>query len=95
MGSLKSAKRAAALKACMLLHQKGELDDHLQPRKYIVLEEDVNFLFKHYPKEKEPLAGTNKNKRKHKKMVGTHTTTLIFLQWKIPTYRYHHSYVDP
>nr|WJM99459.1 endoribonuclease dicer 2 [Ips calligraphus] len=69
MKSLKSAKRAAALKACMLLHQKGELDDHLQPRKYIVPEDDVNFLFKHYPKQKEPMAGTNKNKRKHKKLI--------------------------
>lgn len=69
MRNLKSAKRAAALSACEKLHKLGELDDHLLPKKYDIANEDVGFLFKHYPKVKEPMAGTNKNKRAHKKQV--------------------------
>lgn len=69
MRNLKAAKRAAALKACELLHKAGELDDHLLPKKCIMPEEDVSFLFKHYPAVKERMAGTNKNKRLHKKKI--------------------------
>ncbi|KAJ8969648.1 hypothetical protein NQ314_001650 [Rhamnusium bicolor] len=42
MKTAKSAKRAAALKACILLHQKGELDDHLLPRERKVPEENLS-----------------------------------------------------
>ncbi|XP_048517572.1 endoribonuclease Dicer isoform X2 [Dendroctonus ponderosae] len=69
MKNLKSAKRAAALLACEQLHKIGELDDHLLPKKYDIANEDVGFLFKHYPEVKETMAGTNKNKRTHKKQV--------------------------
>ncbi|XP_066254152.1 endoribonuclease Dcr-2 [Euwallacea similis] len=69
MSNLKMAKRAAALLACKRLHQIGELDDHLLPRRYVVPDKDVNFLFPHYPEEKESLAGTNKNKRIHQKQI--------------------------
>ncbi|CAG9768668.1 unnamed protein product [Ceutorhynchus assimilis] len=69
VASLKSAKRAAALKACELLHKVGELDDHLLPQKRRIADQDVNFLFKHYPEVKEDMAGTNRNKRNHKKEI--------------------------
>ncbi|XP_057660796.1 endoribonuclease Dicer [Diorhabda carinulata] len=68
MVSKKLAKRAAAMVACIKLHKAGELDDHLVPKKNIVKEEDVDFLFSHYPKEKDPTAGNLKTKRLHKKL---------------------------
>lgn len=63
MRSIKDAKRAAALETCKRLHQIGELDDHLLPRKQILCEEDIQFLFKHYPDVKEPKAGFASNRR--------------------------------
>lgn len=69
MPSMKLAKRAAALFACKRLHEIGELDDHLLPRKFDIANENVDFLFGHYPTENESMAGTNKNKRLHKKQV--------------------------
>ncbi|CAG9838636.1 unnamed protein product [Diabrotica balteata] len=69
MSNIKLAKRAAAFKCCVLLHQVGELDDHLLPVKKTVKEEDVSFLFTHYP-DKENRANANlKTRRLHKKMV--------------------------
>ncbi|XP_060523439.1 endoribonuclease Dicer [Cylas formicarius] len=69
MPGLKLAKRAAALKTCEMLHKCGELDDSLAPRKRRVPEEDVGFLFAHYPAVKEPDAGTNKRKRLHRHVI--------------------------
>ncbi|CAH0552970.1 unnamed protein product [Brassicogethes aeneus] len=69
MSNAKDAKRAAALRACILLHQCGELDDHLMPKKQEVTEEDVSFLFTHYPAVKEANAGTKNKRRLHKKQV--------------------------
>ncbi|XP_050314250.1 endoribonuclease Dicer isoform X2 [Anthonomus grandis grandis] len=69
MGSQKSAKRAAALYACIKLHQIGELDEHLLPKKNILEPETIDFLFTHYPVVKEPIAGTNKNRRLHKLQI--------------------------
>lgn len=69
MRNKKLAKRAAAMAACIELHKAGELDDHLIPKKNIVKDEDVNFLFGHYPKEKDPTAGNLKTRRLHKKMI--------------------------
>lgn len=63
MKSIKNAKRAAALEACKRLHRIGELDDHLLPRKEELCEEDVSFLFPHYPMVKEEKAGYVSNKR--------------------------------
>ncbi|KRT83525.1 helicase [Oryctes borbonicus] len=66
MGSKKQAKRAAALKACKILHQIGELDDNLRPVKRTELVEETEFLFKHWPAIKEQSAGNKKNLRLHK-----------------------------
>lgn len=63
MRTIKNAKKAAALEACKRLHQIGELDDHLLPKKEVLRDEDVNFLFKHYPKVKEEKAGFTTNRR--------------------------------
>lgn len=71
MKTIKSAKRAAALKTCMLLHKIGELDNHLLPRKNEIPEQDVSFLFTHYPRVKEDKAGGSKNRRLHEKQVNT------------------------
>ncbi|CAG9824066.1 unnamed protein product [Phaedon cochleariae] len=73
MKSAKVAKRAAALKACEMLHKAGELDDHLLPRKNEVKEEDVSFLFTHYPAKKELFVGSSKVRRLHKKKVAQST----------------------
>lgn len=63
MKTIKDAKKAAALEACKRLHQIGELDDHLLPKKQILCDEDVQFLFKHYPDVKEEKAGFVSNRR--------------------------------
>ncbi|XP_023029780.1 dicer-2 [Leptinotarsa decemlineata] len=85
--SAKNAKRAAALKACILLHKAGELDDHLQPRKQVVKDEDVGFLFKHYPAIKETNAGVTKTRRLHKKQISK------FAQGQIKPYNEHFLHV--
>nr|XP_023020794.1 endoribonuclease Dicer-like [Leptinotarsa decemlineata] len=72
MKSVKVAKRAAALKACEALHKAGELDDHLQPIKRRAKEEDVKFLFTHYPAERERGAGSAKRRRLHKRHITTY-----------------------
>lgn len=69
MPNKKLAKRAAALQACIKLHQLKELDDNLLPKRRIFVESDFSNLFAHYPKEKEPLAGTNTSVREHKNEV--------------------------
>lgn len=66
MGSVKDAKKAAALEACIRLHKMGELDDHLLPIRGIVNEEDVGYLFKHYPNIREEKVGIASNRRLHK-----------------------------
>lgn len=69
MHNLKNAKRVAALEACKRLHIMGELDDHLLPKKHNVLHENVDFLFTHVPKEKDPKAGTVSKRRHHPMQV--------------------------
>ncbi|CAH1110958.1 unnamed protein product [Psylliodes chrysocephalus] len=69
MVTLRLAKRAAALKACIILHKAGELDDHLLPIKNVLKEEDINFLFSHYPVKDDKTVGTQKKKRLHKKLI--------------------------
>lgn len=69
MPNKKLAKRAAALKACILLHKCGELNDNLLPVLKDVKEEDVNFLFTFWPKTKEEKAGFKTKKRMHPKQV--------------------------
>lgn len=75
MRSLKDAKKAAALEACKRLHQIGELDDHLLPKKPVLCEEDVRFLFQHFPKEKENKAGFVANRRLYPVQVLQHFVT--------------------
>lgn len=69
MSNKKNAKRAVALKACELLHKRGELDDNLLPQKKTVPEEDVSYLFQHMPSKKEDRAGLKKMKRLHSKHI--------------------------
>lgn len=66
MANKKQAKRAAALKACKILHQKGELDNNLRPIKRTDLKEETNYLFSHWPAVNEKGAGNRKNVRLHK-----------------------------
>ncbi|KAG5887607.1 hypothetical protein JTB14_002616 [Gonioctena quinquepunctata] len=66
MKTVKVAKRAAALRACEALHKVGELDDNLLPRRRMAKEEDIKFLFPHYPIEREKGAGSAKMRRLHK-----------------------------
>ncbi|GJQ77072.1 Dcr-2 [Trypoxylus dichotomus] len=66
MRTKKCAKRAAALKACEVLHKVGELDDYLRPVKRKELVEETEYLFKHWPAVKEKSAGNKRNLRLHK-----------------------------
>lgn len=68
VSTIKLAKRAAALRACIQLHQIGELDDNLKPKK-VLIDEDTKFLFTHWPENVEKFAGFSKTKRMHKKEV--------------------------
>lgn len=77
MKTVKDAKKAAALEACKRLHQIGELDDHLQPKKQQLTEEDVQFLFQHYPKKKDEKAGFASNRRLYP--VKVWLNVLVFL----------------
>lgn len=63
MKTIREAKKAAALETCKRLHQIGELDDHLLPKKEILSYEEVQFLFTHYPNVTEPEAGLISNRR--------------------------------
>lgn len=54
MASKQLAKQAAAFMACVLLHQNGELSDHLLPITNIKKMENVKELyFKHWENYKE------------------------------------------
>lgn len=66
MTNRKQAKRAAALKGCEILHKLGELDNNLRPVKRTELSEETEFLFQHWPEQKEKFAGNKKNIRLHK-----------------------------
>lgn len=69
MTNIKNAKRAAAFQVCIMLHKMGEVDDNLKPKQRVLIDEDSNFLFGHYPKVKEVHAGNSKTKRTHLKQV--------------------------
>lgn len=69
MRSKKFAKRTAALNACIQLHKIGELNDDLVPIKRSTPDPSTNFLFTHWPEEKENHAGMNKNIRYYNKKV--------------------------
>lgn len=65
--NLKSAKRSAALNACIKLHEAGELDSGLLPIKYTSVdfeEDDVKEIFPNW-RDDSPKAGTKKRVRKH------------------------------
>ncbi|XP_055377203.1 endoribonuclease dcr-1 [Condylostylus longicornis] len=69
MPTIKWAKRSAAFKACIMLYQKGELNDHLLPvsRKQC-LDYHQSIYFKEwqkYPDDDKYLAGHRKNRRIH------------------------------
>ncbi|CAH2084703.1 unnamed protein product [Euphydryas editha] len=80
LANLKSAKRSAALNACIKLHKIGELDEYtLLPRQYGKTDfeiEEVKACFPNWREEKEddsseieiPKPGTRKRVRKHPKV---------------------------
>lgn len=65
------AKQACALEACALLHKMGQLDEHLTPISHCAIDQDTDFLFTHWPKEKENDAGNTKRRRKYTRVVPT------------------------
>ncbi|CAG9823241.1 unnamed protein product [Phaedon cochleariae] len=71
MKTVKQAKKAAALKACVKLHEIGELDEQLLPKKHEFKVEDVSFLFEHYPTSEEISDDDLKTKRLHQKQVAS------------------------
>ena len=82
MKNKKLAKRAAAMKACILLHKAGEIDDNLVPVKRQVTE-NTNFLFKHWPEVDDKMTGTNKKKRIHPIHVSSKLTFSCYdFSWK-------------
>ena len=70
MPSKKQAKMAAALKACELLHNIGELDDNLLP-KQTLSDEESDLEEEAAADRKEPKAGTKKRKRRYRRKVSS------------------------
>ena len=70
MPSKKQAKMAAALKACELLHNIGELDDNLLP-KQTLSDEESDLEEEAAADGKEPKAGTKKRKRRYRRKVSS------------------------
>lgn len=69
MPNKKNAKRSAALQACVLLHQFGELDNMLQPKPHDVVDENVTYYFMHWPTIQEKDAGNTKKRRTYSRKV--------------------------
>ncbi|CAG9860697.1 unnamed protein product [Phyllotreta striolata] len=69
MMNKKLAKRAAAYVTCIRLHQQGEIDDHLFPRKRTVEPEDVEYLFTHIPKNDHKPSKKHNVRSLHKKLI--------------------------
>lgn len=69
MGTKRSAKRAAALMACIELHKIGELDDNLKPKARDLEKADTSYLFQEWPEVKEPRAGSKNFTRIHPEKV--------------------------
>ena len=72
MPSKKQAKMAAALKACKRLHEIGELDDDLLPKR--TLSDEKSDLEEEAAAEsggKKPKAGTKKRRRRYKRKVSS------------------------
>ncbi|KAF7405409.1 hypothetical protein HZH66_004315 [Vespula vulgaris] len=68
MSSIDAAKRSAAFKTCIKLHQIGELSDNLMPC-INVISEDTNYLFPNWIDEDiKSNPGTNRRRRYHKLM---------------------------
>lgn len=65
------AKQACALEACIMLHQMGELNHHLNPSEHCAIDANTDFLFTHWPETKESEAGNTKKRRPYKRMVPT------------------------
>ena len=73
MSTLNAAKRSAALKACIELFKLKELNENLLPRKNEDVENETNWLFPHWRKEKiieGSIPGTHSKKRYHQLVVG-------------------------
>ncbi|KAK5650697.1 hypothetical protein RI129_001726 [Pyrocoelia pectoralis] len=77
MATKKLAKRAAALATCILLHQRGDLDDKLMPKRRIAVENDFSHYFRHWPKKSDNNAGCTKKQRIHDKKIPTICSGLI------------------
>jgi hypothetical protein len=71
MKSIISAKRSAALKSCIKLHELGELTDNLIPTSTDTIIENLDYLFPHWIDEDDSLRGTYKKKQGHKLEVNT------------------------
>ncbi|XP_025264753.1 endoribonuclease Dicer isoform X1 [Camponotus floridanus] len=61
-----SAKRSAAMKTCIKLHQLGALTDNLLPATGNAVLQNLNHLFPNWIDEDDYLPGTYKRKRGHK-----------------------------
>jgi len=72
MKNIISAKRSAALKSCIKLHELGELTDNLTPVGIDTIIQNLDYLFPHWLDEDDSLHGTYKKKREHKLKVNTY-----------------------
>ena len=81
MASKSLAKQAVAREACIRLHKKGALDDHLYP----VKSDSENESDDKTDGPSQPKTGTRKRKRPHVSQVNT-SFTLIFLKRKFSKY---------
>jgi len=74
MKSIEGAKRSAAMKSCIKLHELGALNDKLLPATDDEITKNLDFLFPNWIDEDNYLSGTYKKKREHDLEASTHST---------------------
>lgn len=73
MNSLDGAKRSAAMKTCIKLHELKALNNKLLPATNDELTQNLDYLFPNWKNEDNNQSGTYKRKQEHKLKVRTYT----------------------
>lgn len=72
MKSVEGAKRSAAMKTCIKLHELGALNDKLLPATNDEITQNLDYLFPNWVDEDNYQTGTYKKKRDHELKASTY-----------------------
>lgn len=73
MKSIDSAKRSAAMKCCIKLHELGALTDKLLPTTDDEFTQNLDYLFPNWINENNYLSGAFKKRREHELEASIHS----------------------